>query len=46
MQIDLSIRRGEGIEITQESMHALAEDVKTSAILPRENGRDISPASS
>ncbi len=41
-----SIRRGESIEITQESMRALAEEVKISAVLPRESGREITPTSS
>jgi Arc/MetJ-type ribon-helix-helix transcriptional regulator len=41
-----SIRRGESIEITQESMRALAEEVKINAALPRESGREITPTSS
>jgi len=44
-----SIDRGEGIEINQQSVSALAEDVKTSAVaqlvLPRESGHEISPTS-
>jgi len=45
-----SIRNGESIEITQESVRALAEDVKAGAVaqlvLPRESGRGISSTSS
>ncbi len=45
-----SIDRGEGIEINQQSVRALAEDVKTTAVaqlvLPRESGHEISPTSS
>ena len=41
-----SICRGESIEITRESMCALAEEVKINAVLPRESGREITPTSS
>jgi Arc/MetJ-type ribon-helix-helix transcriptional regulator len=45
-----SIRSGESIEVTKESMRALAEDVTANAVAQfvslRESGREISPTSS
>jgi Arc/MetJ-type ribon-helix-helix transcriptional regulator len=41
-----SIRRGEGIEITQQSMGALARDVKIGVVSRRESGGKFSLTSS